>query len=109
LVEIWTTHDRLKRDVVLLAKGVGHIRERHGSMADRLDEIRIAVEQPDLVTRAIDYERRENHYRRRPSGKAWTKVVVQYRPVPPQGTWRGEVITAFRVGNPDPEEEILTP
>ena len=66
-------------------------------MVDRLDEVRIAVEQPNFVTRDSGYTRREIYYRRASSGQGWTRVVVNYRPVPPQSTWAGEIITTFRV------------
>ena len=68
-----------------------------------------AIEQPDFVTRDVRYHHREIHYRRSPSGQGWIKVVVNYRPVPPQGTWAGEVITAYRVDERDIEEVQLWP
>ena len=78
-------------------------------MADRLDEVRISIEQPDYVTRDPRYHHREIHYRRTPSGKGWIRVVVEYRPVPPQGTWAGEIITAYRVERRKGKEVPLEP
>ena len=37
------------------------------------------------------------------------KVVVNYRPVPPQGTWEGEVITAYHARRPKSKEAQLWP
>jgi hypothetical protein len=55
------------------------------------------------------YYHREIHYRRVASGQGFLKVVVQYRPVPPQGTWAGEVITAYRVKKRKSREVLLEP
>src|SRR6188472_1528268 len=96
MAEIWRTRDHAAREVVLTSAGLDHILERHDEIADRLDEIRMSIEQPDFVTRDARSHHRENHYRRVASGQGLLKVV-QYRPVPPQGTWVGEVITAYRV------------
>lgn len=74
---IWWTQDRLGREVILTTVGRDHIGDRHRQVADRLDEVRSAVEHPDFVT---------------------------YRPVPPQGTWVGEVVTAYRVEERDEQE-----
>ncbi|MGH2617235.1 MAG: hypothetical protein ACRDJC_18535 [Thermomicrobiales bacterium] len=109
MAAIWQTLDRFEREVVFTSARRDHILQRHGDMADRLDEIRIAVEQPDFVTRDRGYSRRKVHYRRTPSGQGWIRVVVNYRPVPPQGTWVGEVITAFRVEDRTIEEAQLWP
>jgi hypothetical protein len=43
------------------------------------------------------------------SGQGFLKVVVQYRPVPPQGTWAGEVITAYRGKKRKSREVLLEP
>jgi hypothetical protein len=107
--EIWRTSDRRGREVVLTSAYRDHILQEHDEMIDRLDEVRTAVEQPDIVTRDVKYRHRENHYRREPSGQGWLKVVVHYRPVPPQGTWAGEVITADPVKRPNSKEAQLQP
>jgi hypothetical protein len=78
-------------------------------MAGRLDEIRLTVEQPSLVARDVKYPRRNNHYRRVLVEPGWLKVVVNYRPIPPQGTWLGEVITAHPVDGPKRKEALLWP
>jgi hypothetical protein len=103
----WRTRDRVGRDIVLTLAGLDHILQEHGDIGDRLDAVRKTIEQPDFVTRDVEYRHRENHYRRTPSKQHWINVVVQYRPVPPQGTWAGEVITAYQVKRPNPREEPL--
>jgi hypothetical protein len=108
VAEIWRTQDRLERDVVFTSESRDHILDEHDDMADRLDEIQAVVERATVVARDLDYRRRENHYRRMEFGRNWIKVVVQYRPVPPQGTWEGEIITAYQVRRPDPREEQRT-
>ena len=92
-----------------MSAGDDHIRQRHDEIAERLDEVRTAVEQPDFITRDSEYTRREIFYRRTPSGQGWLKVVVNYRPIPPQGTWAGEVITAYRIEERDDQEVQLWP
>ncbi len=61
-------------------------------------EVRVAVEDPDRVTRDVDFSQRECFYRTWLPGRLMLMVVVHYRPVPPQGTWLGSVITAYSVG-----------
>jgi hypothetical protein len=109
VADIWRTRDRLGREVVFNSASRDHIRRRRAELADRLDEIRWAIEAPDLVTRDATYPNRENHYRRTAFGPGWLKVVVRYLPVPPQGTWVGEVITAFPLRSPNPKETRLWP
>jgi hypothetical protein len=104
--EIWRTRDRRGRVVVLTVASWAHILDRRAAMANRLDQVRAAIERPDLVTRDVRHFHREIHYRRFPSG-GWLKVVVGYRPVPPQGTWAGVVITAYPVERPRSKEEPL--
>jgi hypothetical protein len=77
-------------------------------MANRLDTIRPAIEQPGYITQDADYPHRENYYRRTVSGRRFVKVV-EYRPVPPQGTWVGEVITAYLVRKIKGKEAQLWP
>jgi hypothetical protein len=89
--------------------GRDHILRRHADIADRLDEVRTVVAQADFITQDSDYARREIHYRRTRSGQGWMRVVVNYRPIPPQGTWSGEVITAFRVNQRDVQKVQLWP
>jgi hypothetical protein len=85
LAEIWRTHDRFGREVNVTSEGRNHILDEHDHMANRLETIRPAIEQPSYVTQDADYLHRENSYRRTPSGRRFIKVVVEYRPVPPQG------------------------
>jgi hypothetical protein len=96
--------DHAGREVVLTPARRDHILKRHADMADRLDDVRVAVENPDHVTRDTGYHHRQNHFRRTPSGQGWIKIVVEYRPIPPQGTWADEIITAYRVDQRDIEE-----
>lgn len=105
----WQTQDRNGREVAFTQSAHDHILDEHDDMADKLDDVRIAIERPDLVTRDVRYGRRENHYWRIPTTGRWIKVVINYRPVPPQGTWEGEVITAYRVPRPNPKEAKLWP
>jgi hypothetical protein len=109
VAEIWRTRDRAGREVILASAGLDHILQGHDEIADRLDEVRATIEQPDFVTRDARYHHRENHYRRMASGQGLLKVVVQYRPVPPQGTWVGEVITAYRFKTRKSTEVLLEP
>ena len=89
---IWQTSDRSGRTVSLTPAGWTHIVDGHGEMAGREVRVLAAVERPDLVTRDADYPRRECHYRR-VSPRRYLRVVVNYRPVPPD-EWAGEVVTA---------------
>jgi hypothetical protein len=75
--EIWRIRDRTGREVVLTSAGLDHILQGHDEIADRLDEVRTAIEQPDFVTRDATYRHREIHYRRVASGQGLLKVVVQ--------------------------------
>ncbi len=78
-------------------------------MASRLGEVRAAIEHPTLIARDAVHPRRENHYLRTVAEPGWLTVVVNYRPIPPQGTWFGEIITAYPVRRPEPEEKPLWP
>jgi hypothetical protein len=109
VAEIWQTRDRAGRDVVLTPAGFDHILQGHDEIVDQLDEVRTTIEQPDFVTRDARYHHREIHYHRRASGQGLLKVVVQYRPVPPQGTWMGEVVTAYHVRKHKRTEVLLEP
>lgn len=109
MAEIWRTRDRAGREVVLTSAGLEHILQGHDEIVDQWDEVRTAIEQPDFVTRDARYHHREIHYRRETSGQGLLKVVVQYRPVPPQGTWVGEVITTYRVRKRKRTEVLLEP
>ncbi len=77
-------------------------------MAPHLGDIREVIAHPIVVTRDLKYPRRENHYGILSPALGMIRVVVQYRPVPPQGRWVGEVVTAHRIRKPDPREEDLT-
>ena len=101
--------DRAGREVVLPEARIRHILDRRPRMADRLGEFRPTVEALDLVTRDSQYARRENHYRRPAPDRSYLKVVVQYLPVPPQGTSAGDVITAHPIERIDAKEEQLWP
>lgn len=104
MAAIWRTRDQFGREVTLSAEHRNHILQRHEGMAVHLGDVKLTVENPSLVARDINYRRREHFYRPCTSEQhLWIKVVVNYRPVPPQGTWAGEVITAYPVR----EREIL--
>ncbi len=107
--EIWRTRDRAGRDVVLTEAHWAHIPGEHEDMARWLDDIATALQTPDFVNRDARHPNGENHYRCPTPDEPWTRVVVRYRPVPPQGTWVGEVITAHRTRRIGSEEEHLWP
>ena len=109
MAEIWRTHDYQGRVVVFTLKGRDHIIQRRPRMTGRLGDVRTAIEHPTRIARDAIYPRRENHYLRTGFDPGWIKVVVNYRPVPPQGTWFGEIITAYPVRRPEPEETPLWP
>jgi hypothetical protein len=108
LADTWQTRDYRGRDVTFTEASHGHILERHAEMAKHMSYIREAISRPTVITRDLKYPRRECHYGFTSSPPGMIKVVVQYRPVPPQGRWVGEVVTAFPVPEPDPLEEALT-
>ena len=107
--EIWRTEDRLGREVIFSSRGLSHILDEHDRMADRLAAIRPTIEHPGYVTQDANYPHRENYYRRTPSGRRYLKVVVAYRPVPPQGTWAGEVVPAYLTRKIKRQEAQLWP
>lgn len=109
MAAIWTVRDREDREVSLTEARVRHILARRPRTASRLVEIGPTIEAPDVVTRDAEYPHRENHYRRPSPDRSYLKVVVQYRPAPPQGTWTGEVITAHPTERIIPEETQLWP
>lgn len=106
---IWQTRDRRGREIAFTAAGQDHILNKDADMAELIEEIRLAIEQPDQVARDARYPRRENHYGRIPATGRWIKVVVKHHPVEPQGTWAGEVVTAYPVPRPKPKEARLWP
>ena len=101
--------DREGREVVLTEAGRAHILAGHADMARRLGDVRAAVAVPEVATRDAVFAHRENHYRRTTSTRRWLKVVVHYRPVPPQGTWAGRVVTAYHTGTIPQKEQNLWP
>ncbi len=90
---IWETVDRFGRAVSLSEERWNHIVAARGRQGPSLDAIREAIETAAEITFDADYAHRECFYSNRSLG-ASLKVVVQYRPVPPQGAWAGTVITA---------------
>ena len=95
MATIWRTTDRMGREVELTDTGWAHILAERGEASPSAAEVRAAVEAPDFVNADAVYAHRENHYRRFGAGGRYLKVVVQYRPVPPQGTWAGDVVTTY--------------
>ena len=108
LAETWQTRDYRGRDALFTEASRDHILQRRRDLATHLSDIRAAISRPAVVTRDLKYTRRECHYAYTSSPPGMIKVVVQYRPVPPQGRWVGEVVTAYPLGEPDPREEVLT-
>jgi hypothetical protein len=78
-------------------------------MAGLLGDVRTAREHPPFIARDAIYSRRENCYLRTTYEPGWIKVVVNYRPLPPQGIWIGEIITAYPIRRPEPQETPLWP
>lgn len=93
---VWSTLDRLGRSVVLTASGWSHIRDRHGDTIDSAGMVGVAIEQADEIVRDAGYLHREIHMAELGKPELPVRVVVHFRPVPPDGTWVGEVVTAFR-------------
>jgi hypothetical protein len=78
-------------------------------MTKLLGDIRVAIERPDLVTRDVRMAHREINYHRTQNEPGWIEVVVHDRPIPPQGTWLVNVITAYPVDRPLAKEERTLP
>lgn len=95
MATIWRVGDREGRRVRLTDDGWAHILERHADeMTGREADVLRTVEAPDLVNADVAHAHREVCYRSFGPGRPMLRVVVHYRPIPPQGTWSGEVITA---------------
>lgn len=109
MAETWRTKDRLGREVAFGRTSRKHILDSHADMLTFLDEVRLAIEQPDYVMRDADYPHRENHYRHLPASGRLVKVVVAYRPVPPLGAWEGQVISAHLAQKHKRKETLLWP
>jgi len=109
VAEVWRTRDQRGREVVLTEAALAHILARHPQMAGPLFEIQSAVGRPDRVTRDPTRHHREIAYRRPSPNHSRLRVVIHYRPVLPQGTWVGDIITAHPTERVDPKEEPLGP
>ena len=111
MAAVWRTRDRFGRELVLTDVGWGHIVAKRKGEPPAPDEIREAVESPDFVTVDATYPRRENSYRSRRPGRGgrFLKVVVRFQPVPPDGTWAEEVITAYPAQRIKPGEDQRWP
>lgn len=99
---MWQVRDRLGRIVSLTKEGWRHIVEDRRGVVPTVDEVRAAVETPDVVTADKTYAPRENSYRRSAPDRPYLKVVVHFRPVAPgsdigaaESEWVGVVITAY--------------
>jgi len=108
LEEVWQVQDYRGRDVLFTEASRDHILHRRRELAAILSDIREAISRPAVVTRDLTYPRRECHYGFIAAPPGMIKGVVQYRPVPPQGRWVGEIVTAYLLREPDPREEVLT-
>ena len=97
------------REVSLTAARSAHIVGQHPDMVGRLANVRATVEAPEAVTRDRTYPNREVHYRRPPGELRYVRVVVRYLPVPPDGTFVGEVITAHWIGMVEQRETHVWP
>lgn len=108
MADIWRARDRAGREVALTEAGMTLLDERPW-MAGWEDGIRNAIERPDFVNGDAEYPRRECFYQRAVPSGPWLKVVVNYVPVPPQGTWIGAVITAYPTWHRKRKERHLWP
>ncbi len=97
MASIWETRDRFGRIVRLTEEGWDHIVSDRRGATPTPDDVRGAVEAPTRVTADADFAQRECSYQSLGAGRRTLKVVVHFRPVPPQGTWVGVVVTAFYV------------
>lgn len=95
--------------MVLAEERWRHIPDEHDHMAGLATEVRDIVEAPDLVTADAAYPNRECCYRRPAPRRIFLKVVVRYLQVPPQGTWAGEVRTAYPTKRISRREPTLWP
>lgn len=94
MAAIWETVDRFGRSVSLSESRWDHIVAARSPHLLSPDAIRGIIEFPAEITLDADYAHRECFYSDRTFGLG-LKVVVQFRPVSPQGTWVGAVITAY--------------
>jgi hypothetical protein len=58
--------------------------------------VRVELEQADAVVRDAVYLHREIHLAALGKPELPVRVVVHDHPVAPDGTWVGEIVTAFR-------------
>jgi hypothetical protein len=103
---LWRARDWLGRDVALTEAGLAHILDKHPEMIDYLNDVRATIAAPDFSTQDKRYRPRACLYRRMMPNEPRTKVVVHYRPAPPQGSWAGEIITAYRTSKVAEEEYL---
>lgn len=101
---IWDTTDRFGRRAKLTQEEWTHIVADHTGWTPTAEEVRQAVEKPTCVTFDADIPNRECFYRDIGRERLQLKVVVHYRPVPPQGTWDGTVVTAYFTRKVKPKE-----
>lgn len=94
MTTIWETTDRFGRRVELTEERWSHIVDQRGGQPPTQDDIRRALEDPIRVTIDATFAHRECFYAECAPSRM-VKVVVHFRPVPPQGTWRGAVVTAY--------------
>jgi hypothetical protein len=99
MATLWESVDRFGRVVRLTEEGWSHIVTDRKRATPSIGEVRAAVEAPTRVTVDAKFAQRECYYRGQDQSRLFLKVVVHYRPVPPQGTWEGTIITAFFVGS----------
>lgn len=87
------------REVELADHGCAHSMDRHAEELARSEaDVRLTVLAPDHVNADAEHAHREVCYRSFGPGRPMLRIVVHYRPVPPQGTWAGEIITAHPIG-----------
>ncbi len=93
---IWSTTDRLGRLVVLSDAGWQHIYRRHGDTVEDPEMVKAVIQGAERIVADAVYPHRSIHVAALGNPSLPMRVVVHYRPEPPDGTWIGDVVTAFR-------------
>lgn len=90
--------------------GWAHTMDRHAEeLAAREADVRLTVLASDHGNADAEHAHREVCYRSFGLGRPMLRVVIHYRPVPPRGTWAGEIITAHPTGRSKRGEQRLWP
>lgn len=94
---------RLLEVILHQSRYVNHIWPSHPIV--KIDDIRVVIDDPDLITQDVQSIEIENYYRQDvipEFPELYLKVCVLFKTAN-----QGHIITAFTVNWPKPEEEIL--